>query len=173
MGPKSPPKPRELFQSKHDETMPLGEQVKFMAERHKVLSDFISYLIDEKDYMEHALEWTGVFPGDWASQFSTILSDTYSFARIYGYRDSAEKSLTKRQKKQVIASLKGYCVQEDFDSILSRLNDEHKKSILETFAKIFLVKMVVDNFFKHPFWYIEYLPQGAPETCDEAPWQGV
>jgi hypothetical protein len=81
--------------------------------------------------------------------------------------------LTKRQKKDINGSLKGYCVQDDFDNIFSRLNDEHKKSILETFAKMFLVKMVVDNFFKHPFWYVEYLPKGIPEACDEAPWQGV
>jgi hypothetical protein len=64
--PRAHPNPRALFQGKHDETAPLEEQVKYMAERHKVLSDFISYLIDEKDYMEYALEWTGVFPGDWA-----------------------------------------------------------------------------------------------------------
>ncbi|KAL3466944.1 hypothetical protein BJX64DRAFT_284093 [Aspergillus heterothallicus] len=165
--------PQELMHSRHDETLPLEEQVKFMADRHRVLSDFIGYLVDEKDYMENAVEWTGVFPADWTDHFEKILSDTWSFAAEYGYTDSAEKRLTKRQKKEVIASLKGYCVQEDFDSTLSRLNDHHKKSILETFAKIYLVKIVVDNFFKHPFWYVEYLPPGAPETCDEAPWQGV
>jgi hypothetical protein len=42
---------------------------------------------------------------------------------------------------------------------------------LERLARIFLVKAVVDNFFRHPFWYIEYLPKEAPEICDEAPWE--
>ncbi|KAJ0427052.1 hypothetical protein BJY00DRAFT_271584 [Aspergillus carlsbadensis] len=68
-----------------------------------------------------------------------------------------------------ISILDGYCVQEDFDDIISRLDTIHRHGIIATFISAFLIKTIVKEFFDRPFWYFDLLPKGE----GEAPWQGV
>ncbi|KAL4778491.1 hypothetical protein BJX76DRAFT_343093 [Aspergillus varians] len=129
--------------------------------------------MNEEDVIHAAFyDWVHTIPGGWPDDFYLITTYFRSWGTPWASQHLDEQSLSRAQKKQLIASLDGYCVQEDFDSIVSRLGHDQRKRILATFSMAFLVKTVVENFLQLPFWYAEILPKGQVE-CDDAPWQGV
>ncbi|KAL3476875.1 hypothetical protein BJX99DRAFT_257999 [Aspergillus californicus] len=89
-----------------------------------------------------------------------------------GRDNDGECSLKETQKKQIIARLNGYCVQESFESIISRLAPCHRKTILLKLTTAFLFKLVVEEFFDHPSWYAE-IPPEHEDRCARTPWKGV
>ncbi|KAL4920643.1 hypothetical protein BDW62DRAFT_198534 [Aspergillus aurantiobrunneus] len=139
--------PCDILRYKNDETAPVEEQVKYLKERYITLSAYVHQLMEEEDIINAAFQ-------DWV------------------FQDLDERTITKAQSKKLIASLDGYCVQEDFDDILARLGHNQQKEILATFSIVFLVKTVAENFFQHPFWYVDLVPK-SEENCDGLPWQGV
>ncbi|KAL4795042.1 hypothetical protein BDV19DRAFT_389699 [Aspergillus venezuelensis] len=145
--------PGDVLVSKVDEAAPLEEQVKWSKERHKVITDYFGYLIGEEHYMKNAMDW--------------------QFAENWSYEDFADATLPQDQKKQLVASLDGYYVQNDLDDIVSRLNPVQQQELAKTLAATFLMKTVVDKFFKHPFWYVDAIPVGAEEQREDTPWQDV
>ncbi|KAL2829763.1 hypothetical protein BDW59DRAFT_158936 [Aspergillus cavernicola] len=137
-----------------------------------MLAIHIEQLMIEDEYMKKALsEWAYTLPGCWPDDFFSLFAASGGFAFNWACRDLEKQSLTQAQKKQLVRSLDGYCVQEDFDSIISRLSSYHQKMILSTFTSAFLVKTAIGKFFQHPFWYVEIPSQR--ETREEAPWLGV
>ncbi|KAL5340610.1 hypothetical protein BJX70DRAFT_396591 [Aspergillus crustosus] len=76
-------------------------------------------------------------------------------------------------KEDLITCLQDFCVQDDFDSIVSRLSPVHRKGVLVIFAKVYLMKTIVENFLSHPFWYAEGLSPEEKVDTRKAPWVGV
>lgn len=72
--------------------------------------------------------------------------------------------LSKEQKRQIISSLDGYCVQEDFDTLVSRVPYFMRDQIPAILAKLFLVKHVITQFLENPFWYLS----ASPEDHDDS-----
>ncbi|KAL4806095.1 hypothetical protein BDV18DRAFT_160163 [Aspergillus unguis] len=153
--PRSIYSPMQFIETKPDENATPEEKIRFRTDRQAAMAQYIAYLLDEEDCMKWADQWVRVFPSEWPEewQFHTPFRSTVW--------------------EELIASLEGYCVQENFDSVVSRLSPDHKSSILQIFATTFLMKTAIEKFFKHPFWYVEALPMGTPGEYEEAPWQGV
>ncbi|KAJ6191024.1 Carboxylesterase type B [Penicillium mononematosum] len=70
-------------------------------------------------------------------------------------RGSKYKILSNEQKKDVIASLKGWVVQDDFDTTVSRLPPNIRHTILSKFASMIIFKDCLRLFFSNPFWYLD------------------
>jgi hypothetical protein len=69
-------------------------------------------------------------------------------------RGSKHKILSNEQKKDVIASLKGWVVQDDFDTTVSRFPQNIRHNILAKFAAMIILKDCLTLFFSNPFWYL-------------------
>lgn len=88
-----------------------------------------------------------------------------NWAFSYAHKDTSDLvCLTKEQKRQIISSLDGYCVQEDFDTLVSRFPYFMRDQIPAIFAKIFLVKHFFTQCFENPFWYLS----ASPEDHDDS-----
>ncbi|RJE19735.1 hypothetical protein PHISCL_07927 [Aspergillus sclerotialis] len=55
--------------------------------------------------------------------------------------------LSDSQKCTIISSFKGYCVQEDWDTLMGHLSDLHRDMILEVFLETLLLKEVFEKIF--------------------------
>ncbi|KAL5335940.1 hypothetical protein BJX70DRAFT_401129 [Aspergillus crustosus] len=155
-----------ILMSKHDEAAPIEEQLKFMKARHETLAEQLGTWIEDDHFMKVAADWADTTPGYWSDTWDDIHSYARSFAYHYCCKDSTKETLTKKQKKQVIARLDGYCVKRDFDDLVSRLNLYHQKSIFERFTSTYLMKVVVEKLFQHPFWYAEAEQSNEQEEKD-------
>ncbi|KAL4879050.1 hypothetical protein BJY04DRAFT_220644 [Aspergillus karnatakaensis] len=152
-----------LLSTKHDETAPLEDQIKFMEKRHESLAETIAALMNENELLKDAFNWHDTLPGEWSKSWRTIIEDVEGFAFNNCYRDFTQAPLTSAQKKKLVSSLDDYCLQ-DFDDLVSRLNPGHRKNILVRFASAYLIKNVIEKFFHHPFWYAEANPAEAEKT---------
>ncbi|KAJ5154780.1 Carboxylesterase type B [Penicillium coprophilum] len=65
------------------------------------------------------------------------------------------QSLSKEQKRDVIVSLKGWVVQDDFDRTVSKLPPCMRYIILAEFAAMIVIKDCLRLFFTNPFWYLD------------------
>lgn len=88
-----------------------------------------------------------------ATQFSGWAAD---FA--IGTKELEEEGMSKEDKQRIITSLKGFCVQEDFDSIVERLPETISSRIPSFFVQMFLMKDVFRRFFDNPFYYLQVEP---------------
>ena len=96
-----------------------------------------------------------------------IHSYAKQFSENWSYEDFADATLTQDEKKQLVARLDIYCVQDDLEDTVSRLNPNQQQELAKTLAATFLLKIVVDKFFKHPFWYVDAIPAGAEEQRED------
>ena len=119
------------------------------------------------------MDWVHAVPGQWPQNWGMIHSYAKQFSENWSYENFADATLTQEEKEQLVASLDGYCVQDDLDDIVSRLNPVQQQELAKTLAATFLMKTVVDKFFKHPFWYVDAIPAGAEEQCEDTAWQDV
>lgn len=74
--------------------------------------------------------------------------------------------LISRAKKDVIESLKGWVVQDDFDRTVSRPPPNIRYNILRVFASMIIIKDCMRLFWSNPFWYLnadcEFLNSEGP-----------
>ncbi|KAL3469851.1 hypothetical protein BJX99DRAFT_264773 [Aspergillus californicus] len=152
--------PYDVLRYTNEESAPLEEQIKHVKTRFKMLASYIEQMMMEDEFLK-------------SDEFERIRLNASGFAHYWVHEPSDDNyTWTQSQKKHLVASLDGYCVQEDFDSIASRLSLKHRKQLPSLLATAFLVKTAVEKFYKHPFWYLEVLSDGE-EQNEELPWQGV
>lgn len=84
-------------------------------------------------------------------------------------RRSKCEILSKEQKKDVIASLKGWVVQDDFDTTVSRLPPNIRYTILANFAAMIIFKDCLRLFWSNPFWYLDVDDAFSNSEDAEAP----
>lgn len=77
--------------------------------------------------------------------------------------------LSKDQKQAIIHNLEGSCVQEDWDVLLSRLQDRVQESITNIFLETLILRKIHIQLFEAPFWYLDgkLAPDGDGNDRDE------
>ncbi|KAL3468926.1 hypothetical protein BJX99DRAFT_265677 [Aspergillus californicus] len=148
-----------------DDNAPLEDQVKWLKERNHNLEIYIRNSIGTTEYLRASWGATRVY--NFKGQLKTVFHETWNWSMNWGCDDSS--SLSSVQKREVIASLEGYIIQEDFDKIYSVVR--HQRHFCRTLAEIFLNKTVIDTFFRHPFWYVE--EDVHPSDKNDVPWEKV
>ncbi|CEN60439.1 hypothetical protein ASPCAL02879 [Aspergillus calidoustus] len=176
--PKIPP--RQFFQHTNvyncmvDESAPVETQLEQLKARYIALAHNIGQFFDEEEFLTSHTpdEWARTMPAYWPKEFHYAWYCAGAFSHNWAYKSLSDMKWTKAQKKQLVASLDGYIVQEDFDSIISRLSHRDCSGFPDRLATAFLMKRVIKEFFQHPFWYVEVLLEGR-EISGDAEWQGV
>ena len=108
-----------------------------------------------------SLEWTALYPAFWSKEIRLCWSSLWQWSMNHVQRETQD--LSQEQKARLISSLDGYCVQEDYDSIYSRLPERAQINFLPTLVALYLFKDCLEKFFSNPFWYIVPRP-GMKET---------
>ncbi|PWY67964.1 hypothetical protein BO94DRAFT_611734, partial [Aspergillus sclerotioniger CBS 115572] len=98
-----------------------------------------------------SLEWAELCPVLWSKQIRLCWTGLWQWSINHARREPQD--LSQEQKASLIASLDGYCVQEDFDFIYSRLPERLQAHFLPNMVAIYLFKDCVEKFFTNPFWY--------------------
>ena len=78
-----------------------------------------------------------------------------------------EERLSEEQKKTIISSLKGSCVQEGWDSLMARLPNLTQELILAVFLETLLLKEIYAGIFEAPFWYFDGKTNAEDQTGDD------
>ncbi|KAL2866205.1 uncharacterized protein BJX67DRAFT_382020 [Aspergillus lucknowensis] len=76
--------------------------------------------------------------------------------------------LSDKKKKQIIAALKGYCVQEDYDYLVERFMMVVDTNIPALFATMYIVKHMTEKLCTNPLWYLR--PSGQEGTLQADLW---
>ncbi|KAJ6024711.1 hypothetical protein N7540_005508 [Penicillium herquei] len=79
--------------------------------------------------------------------------------------DTTYEQLSKKAKKEIISSLEGWIVQDDFDKTVSRFPLQIRSRILPLFASMRILKDGLRLFFGNPFWYLQ--TDGEYENDDD------
>ncbi|KAL4901217.1 hypothetical protein BDW74DRAFT_170364 [Aspergillus multicolor] len=135
----------------------LEDQVKYLKERVRDLEVYVRNSIRAADWLE----------GDFLED---IFYATWNLAQNLAIDDIA--GLSKKQKDRIVASLEGWLVQEDLDSIHARLQPAQQDQFGKALFEAFLNKAVVDILFRHPFWHLDEAVDEAGSHDDNA-WGGV
>lgn len=151
--------------------MSLEDQVKYLKARVRDLEIFAGNTMRTADYLKgDFLEWDIVLASHFPREFETTLYEAWNWSVLWAGCDIT--ALIKQQKEQVITSLDGYIVQEDFDSIHARLHPEMQSRFLMALTETFLNKTVIDTFFRNPFWYVDEDAQ-VDDNHEDVTWDGV
>jgi hypothetical protein len=146
--------PYGILNWKCNENESLESQVKSLKERVCDLEIYVRNSIRNQDFLEGDLfAWDIVYPTDFPKEFRALFHQSWNFVENWGAEDIP--CLTRKQKQQVIASLQGYFVQEDFDSIHARLHPIQKGHFHRRLAETFINKVVDETFFHNLFWYVD------------------
>lgn len=107
----------------------------------------------------------------WELQLDHHVSACWDWA--YNYCITTRRSkceiLSKEQKKDIITSLKGWVVQDDFDTTVSRLPPNIRYTILVNFASMIILKDCLTLFWSNPFWYLDVDDAFSNSEGAEAP----
>ena len=107
--------------------------------------------------------WESGWIDHWPKTVGGIFYSVDQWAIEYGHVDikSFDRCLTKDQKNQLIASLDGYCLQEDYDSVLSRISPSIHRHVPYLFLAAYVNKFIVKHFIEDAMWYMTTRPDPA------------
>lgn len=117
----------------------------------------ISGLRNDQQYMHGSYDcWPELGLARWEVELNGLTWSCSNWAESFCIttRRSKCEILSKEQKKDVIESLKGWVVQDDFDTTVSRLPPNIRYNILPTFASMIILKDCLRLFWSNPFWYL-------------------
>ncbi|PKY00052.1 hypothetical protein P168DRAFT_293689 [Aspergillus campestris IBT 28561] len=98
----------------------------------------------------------------WPKLMSAIFFTANQWSMRHGHVEiKALDRLTKEQKSQLIASLDGYCLQEDYDSLLSRISPSVHEHVPYMLLTAYVNKFIVENILGRPFGYMTTRPDPA------------
>ncbi|KAL2826436.1 hypothetical protein BDW59DRAFT_179563 [Aspergillus cavernicola] len=128
----------------YDDNNSLEEQVKSLRARTRDLEIYVQNSIRNKEFLKgDFFAWDVVLPPRFPDEFGMVFNRTWGWSQIWGADD------------QIIASLDGYIVQEDFNGICGRLPPLLQPGFPAHLAEAFLNKTIFDTFFRNPFWYVD------------------
>lgn len=148
--------------SNADGTKDQSEYIKNLETANALLVKHTRTLMRDHNLMIGSYaDWPEVELVFWSKRLKQLSFSCSNWTYFHGMRfeDGKYDSLSKTQKTQLIASMKGYVVQEDFDTIVSRVAPDIRPLLPGLFASIIIMKDLLDLFFKNPFWYLEW-PDG-------------
>lgn len=152
-------------ESASDETHRGGEspeeQIKRLQEDIGKLQNALFASANERSYVEaNFTSWAGICVSKWQREIVGRFSSFANWAMNYAHQHTQDLShLSKEQKQQSITRMAGYCVQEDFDTFVSRLPYPICNRVPELFVMMFLIKDTVTKIFSSPFWYMSINPE--------------
>lgn len=135
------------------------KHIKELEKRIEDQAATIGTLRSDRTFMHGAYEhWPPIYIGEWPNRLIGLMSTCKNWKYEFGFYSTRGKyeHLSKEQKKQVIANMEGYVIQDDFDKIVPRLPPNIRCNILAIFAGIIVVKEILSLFFTNPFWYLEW-----------------
>lgn len=107
---------------------------------------------------------TGRMGGD----YRTIISILRPWLNDFAAKEPEhENRLSEDQKKHIISSLDGSCVQEDWDVLKARLPKLIRDLIMRTFLEVLVIKEIHTRFFENPFWYFDGKTGPLDQTGDD------
>ncbi|KAL5338261.1 hypothetical protein BJX70DRAFT_398785 [Aspergillus crustosus] len=138
-----------------DKTKPLEEQIQLLGERAAIFDSFLKRCTGWRCFLDGKWAMRSMH-GDYLAHFPKRISEIegaiMSWTNEFIVDDIAH--LTAEQKKEIVASLDGYLVQDNLDSIQGRLHPNWKGNLPQTLAEIFLHKFVIKTMFGNPFWNV-------------------
>ncbi|KAL3470043.1 hypothetical protein BJX99DRAFT_251543 [Aspergillus californicus] len=146
------------------------DQVKTLKDRVRELEVYVRNSVRNMEFLEGDFyAYDVVLFGQFPREFRAVFYQSRNFAGQCGVDDGAR--LSKKLKQEVVSSLRGYIVQEEFDSIRARLHPEQQKCFLATLLQMFVNKVAIETFFCNPFWYIDENAQ-PEDNNEELVWDG-
>ena len=107
---------------------------------------------------------TGRMGGD----YRTIISILRPWLNDFAAKEPEhENRLSGDQKKHIISSLDGSCVQEDWDVLKAHLPKLIRDLIMRTFLEVLVIKEIHTRFFENPFWYFDGKTGSLDQTGDD------
>ncbi|KAJ5719760.1 hypothetical protein N7493_007338 [Penicillium malachiteum] len=109
-------------------------------------------------YMQGIYEgWPEIGLADWDSAISIHVNTILGWGLSYAFkaRRSTYEHLSKEAKKEIISSLEGWIVQDDFDKTVARFPPAIRYRVLAFFAAMRIFKDGLRLFFQNPFWYFQ------------------
>lgn len=93
-------------------------------------------------------------PADFKKGFSKINLEVHSWAWRFG-EDKPMSHLSSGDKQAIIASLDGFCVQEDWDKIHSSLPPAARSVFGKVLLEAMLNQFIYKKFATSPFWFMD------------------
>ncbi|PYH68028.1 uncharacterized protein BO88DRAFT_416394 [Aspergillus vadensis CBS 113365] len=112
-----------------------------------------------------AIDYQHAYPKEWPTEIQRPFGLALDWARKHAERKHTKLSV--EQKRDLISSLDGYCIQNDFDTIVSRLPRESQNDCLTHLVHLLLVKECISRFFTNPFWYLVPNPRPVNDGDDK------
>ncbi|KAJ0419384.1 hypothetical protein BJY00DRAFT_285970 [Aspergillus carlsbadensis] len=89
------------------------------------------------------------------------------WAQTYALNDIKDmEALPDTDKKYIMASLQGYCVQEDIETLVPRFPESVRQNAPEIFMSMYIIKDMMQRFYTNPFWYLGPNPGAAVEDVE-------
>ncbi|KAJ5945560.1 hypothetical protein N7454_002399 [Penicillium verhagenii] len=101
--------------------------------------------------------WPKLHINEWETKLGTMEWDAYSWAlnNSFQYRWHRYDNISQDQKRDIIASLKGWIVQDDFDRIISKFPPMFRIAAFKHLTAISILKDCFESFFENSFWYLD------------------
>ncbi|KAJ5938907.1 hypothetical protein N7466_002041 [Penicillium verhagenii] len=101
--------------------------------------------------------WPRMFISDWENTLSSMEWNAYTWALNFAFQPRWNRydHISQDQKRDIIASLKGWIVQDDFDLIISKFPPVIRLAALKHLTAISILKHCFEVFFENPFWYLD------------------
>ncbi|CAK96526.1 NADH:flavin oxidoreductase / NADH oxidase family protein [Aspergillus niger] len=112
-----------------------------------------------------AIDYEQTYPRRWPEEIQHAFGMALDWARNYAERKHA--NLSMEQKRDLVSSLDGYCIQNNFDTIVSSLPRSLHNMCLTQLVYLLLVKECISRFFTNPFWYLVPDPERGGDADDK------
>ncbi|GKZ24933.1 hypothetical protein AbraIFM66951_011790 [Aspergillus brasiliensis] len=107
------------------------------------------------DYLPLDADW-------WWKDIQAIFCRIHNWVRNHAERKHTNLSL--ELKKDLISRLDGYCIQDDFDTIMSSLPRRLRNRCLTYLVHLYVAKECLSRLFTNPFWYLVPNPGHGDDT---------
>lgn len=160
-------KPQDLEEEEEEEAMTLPKK----GPNPQVNVEDVKNECGEKSFNWHnvhkplAIDYQHAYPKEWPTEIQRPFGLALDWARKHAERKHTKLSV--EQKRDLISSLDGYCIQNDFDTIVSRLPRESQNDCLTHLVHLLLVKECISRFFTNPFWYLVPNPRPVNDGDDK------
>ncbi|KAI9368240.1 hypothetical protein BJX61DRAFT_546738 [Aspergillus egyptiacus] len=150
---------------------PLEDQVKSLRERVHDLEVYIRNSMRNTEFLKgDFFQWQVVYSKHFPEEMHRVFRQSWNWSQCYAGDDVT--CLSKKQKREVIASLDGYIAQDDFDSIHRRLHPSQQDRFMKLLTEAFLNKHILEAFFTNPFWYVDETAQ-PEDHHEDTTWEGT
>ncbi|GKZ22323.1 hypothetical protein AbraIFM66951_007956 [Aspergillus brasiliensis] len=111
-------------------------------------------VLQQLNDMQHQPAFRRGYPGLMKEEFHRLHGSLMSWTWRYR-RDENLAPLSKEEKQDIIASLEGQCVQDDWDSIKALSPPAIRESMCDVLLQAMLYQFIFATFIEFPFWFLD------------------